>query len=100
MTKARELAQFINQIRYSDLPTPVIEKAKEIALNSWGVQLAASTLPWSKDLYRYVVAEGGAPQSTVVNYGLKTSAVNAVLANGSFGHGFELDDSHNQSSVK
>lgn len=100
MFKQRELVQWVMQLRYNDIPLPVIEKAKEVALHGWGVQLAASTLPWSKVVYRYVASEGGAPKSTVVNYGLKTSASNAAFANGCFGHGFEMDDNHHKVSVK
>ena len=100
MDYTRELAQFAVQLQYSDLPPAVIEKAKEIALHAWGVQLAGSTLPWSKTAYRYVRDSGGVPQSTVVNYGLKTSAVNAAFANGTFGHGFEMDDNHAATGLK
>src|SRR4029077_2413602 len=82
------------------LPPPVIEKAKEIALHSWGVQLAGSTLPWSKQVYRYVQTQGQSTQSTIVNYGFKTSAVNAAFANGTFGHGFEMDDNHGATGIK
>lgn len=100
MNNARQLAQFAVQLQYSDLPPSVIEKAKEIALHAWGVQLAASTLPWSKAVYRYIRGQGGVPESTVVNYGLKTSAVNAAFANGTFGHGFEMDDNHARTGIK
>ncbi|MBI4189465.1 MAG: MmgE/PrpD family protein [Betaproteobacteria bacterium] len=100
MDYTRQLAQFAAQLQYSDLPPAVIEKAKEIALHAWGVQLAGSTLPWSKAVYWYVRDQGGVPQSTVVNYGLKTSAVNAAFANGTFGHGFEMDDNHAATSTK
>jgi len=96
----RQLAQFAVQLKYSDLPAAVIEKAKEFALHAWGVQLACSTLPWSKAAFRYTQGQGGNPQSTVVNYGLKTSAVNAAFANGAFGHGFEMDDNHAATSTK
>lgn len=100
MDNTRQLAQFAVQLKYSDLPPSVIEKAKEIALHAWGVQLAASTLPWSKAAYRYVRCQGGMPESTVINYGLKTSAVNAAFANGTFGHGFEMDDNHARTGIK
>jgi 2-methylcitrate dehydratase PrpD len=96
----RHLAQFAVQLQYSDLPPTVIEKAKEIALHALGVQLAGSTLPWSKTAYRYVRNQGGVPESTVVNYGLKTSAVNAAFVNGTFGHGFEMDDNHAATGIK
>ena len=100
MDYTRHLAQFAVQLQYSDLPPSVIEKAKEIALHAWGVQLAGSTLPWSKAAYRYVRGQGGVPESTVVNYGLKTSAVNAAFANGTFGHSFEMDDNHAATGIK
>ena len=100
MQHTRHLAQFATQLRYTDLPPAVIDKVKEFALHAWGVQLAGSTLPWSKAIYRYVRSQGGAASCTVVNYGLMTSAVDAALANGSFGHSFEMDDNHGRSSIK
>lgn len=100
MRYTRDLAQFAAQLQYSDLPAAVIDKAKEIALHAWGVQLAGSTLPWSQAVYRYVRDQGGIRHSTVVNYGLKTSVVNAAFANGTFGHGFEMDDNHAATGIK
>jgi 2-methylcitrate dehydratase PrpD len=78
----------------------VAEKAKEIILHSLGVQLAASTLPWSQLIYRYGEELGGTPRSTIVNYGLRTSPESAAYVNGAFAHGFELDDNHSRTSVK
>lgn len=100
MEYTRHLAQFAAQLQYADLPSPVIEKAKAIALHAWGVQLAGSTLPWSKAAYRYVQSQGGVPQASVINYGLKTSAINAAFVNGTFGHGFEMDDNHAATGIK
>ncbi|MBI2859160.1 MAG: MmgE/PrpD family protein [Chloroflexi bacterium] len=92
MDETRELARFITQVKYSDLPSAVIEKAKQVLLDSVGVQLAASTLPWSKSAVRYVVAQKGAAESTILNYGLRTTASFAAFANACFAHGIELDD--------
>jgi len=100
MQYSKRLAQFAAELQYSDLPTAVIEKAKEIVLHTWGVQLAGSTLPWAKAVYRYVRDQGGAEQSTVLRFGLKTSMIQAAFANGTFGHGFELDDNHAATGTK
>jgi 2-methylcitrate dehydratase PrpD len=78
----------------------VVAKAKDLFVNSWGVQLAASTLPWSKTVYRFWRGQGGTPQSTVVNYGDRMPALNAVFVNGTFAHGFEMDDNHGRSGIK
>ncbi len=100
MDDTKQLARFAAQLQYSDLPRAVIEKAKEIALHSLGVQLAGSTLPWSRQVYRYVRSQGHSSESTIVNYGFKASAVNAAFANGTFGHGFEMDDNHGTTGIK
>ena len=100
MQYTRQLAQFAAQLEFGDLPPLVVAKAKEIALHAWAVQLAGSTLPWSKAVYRHVESQGGVPQSSVVNSGLKTTAMNAAFANGTFGHGFEMDDNHAATGIK
>jgi 2-methylcitrate dehydratase PrpD len=42
----------------------------------------------------YVTSLGGGPEASVVGTGLRTSAVNAALANGMLAHADETDDSH------
>ena len=100
MGETQDLARFVTGLRYADIPEEVRAKAREIVLHAWGVQLATSTLPWSKLVYRTIRAEGGAPVSTVVNYGLRTSPAHATFVNASFGHAFEMDDNHGSSAVK
>ena len=100
MNETRELADFATELQFSDLPADVVDKASELAMHSWGVQLAASTLPWSQGIYEYVRAQGGVAQSTVVNYGTLTSCASAAMVNGVFAHGFETDDNHARTSLK
>src|SRR5262249_47384230 len=82
MSQLRDIARFARELRFSDLPDDVVLKAKQISLNSLGVQIAASTLPWSKASYRFARSQGGRPESTVVNYGFRTTAANAAFVNG------------------
>jgi 2-methylcitrate dehydratase PrpD len=100
MGQTADLVGFAAGLRYSGLPDEVVAKAKDLFVNSWGVQLASSTLPWSKTIYRFWRDQGGTPQSTVVNYGDRQPALNAVFVNGTFAHGFELDDNHGRSGIK
>jgi len=98
--RTRALVDFGARVRFADLPPAVIAKAKEIALHAWAVQLAGSTLPWSRKVLGVVRGEGGAPHSTVLCDGLRTSSAGAAFANGAFGHAFEMDDNHGPSSIK
>jgi len=92
--ESRQIAQFAQRTKYQDLPESVIDITKRIILDQLGVELACSTLPWNKLVYDYAKDVGATGRSTVVNYGLKTSPEFAALVNGTFGHGFEIDDVH------
>jgi 2-methylcitrate dehydratase PrpD len=100
LSRIRELARFTTGRTFDGLPPAVAAKAAEIARHSWGVQLAASTLPWSELVRRVAVADGGAPRSTVVNHGDRLPAAAAAFVNGSYAHGFELDDNHSRTGMK
>ncbi|MFC1970436.1 MmgE/PrpD family protein [Chloroflexota bacterium] len=94
MDETRQLAEFITRVSYNDLNGEIIDKAKDLVLDQLGCELACSTLPWSRAVYKYIRdKKGGREESTVVNYGLRTIAEDAVFANATFGHGFEIDDS-------
>lgn len=91
---AYELARFAREMNFKDIPVNVREKVKDLIIDQFGIQLACATLPWSKTLLRVVQELGGNPVCTVAYYGMKTSAEHAAFCNGSFGHGFEIDDIH------
>lgn len=93
MNESRELAKFVAQLKYEDLPPQVAAKAKDLVLDQVGIMMACATLPWSKNIYDYVCDWGDCKaEATVAHYGYKTKVENAVFANASFGHGFEIDD--------
>ncbi|MBI4330148.1 MAG: MmgE/PrpD family protein [Chloroflexi bacterium] len=93
MNETKQLARHVAQVQYEDLPAEVVAKAKQLILDQLGCELACSTEPWSKIVYDYTVDNNGAKEeSTVVTYGLRTRAEDAALVNGTFGHGFEIDD--------
>lgn len=93
MNETKELAQFVTKVSYNDLKDEVIDKAKGLVLDQLGCQLAFATKPWSQAVYEYIRSrKGGSKESTVVNYGLRTSVEDATFANATFGHGFEMDD--------
>lgn len=87
-----QLAIHTGKIRYEDIPSEAIEKAKDCILDQIGVELIGSTLEWNKIAYRYVVDMGGRGESTVVNYGTKVPMLDAAFVNATFGQGCELDD--------
>ncbi|KON29656.1 hypothetical protein AC482_05940 [miscellaneous Crenarchaeota group-15 archaeon DG-45] len=95
--ETRALAGFCSGLGFEDLPSEVVDKAKECLLDWTGSALAGSRLRPSVIVAGLVEALGGAPESTVVNSVRKTSCVNAALANGVMSHILELDDVHRAS---
>jgi 2-methylcitrate dehydratase PrpD len=57
-----------------------------------GVALASSTLPWNRKVLEYVQDMGIGGESRVIGTPYQTAPEYAALVNGTFGHGFELDD--------
>jgi 2-methylcitrate dehydratase PrpD len=87
-----KLAEHASTLRYEDIPSDVIEKAKDCVLDQIGVELIGSTLEWNKIAYRYITEMGGKAESTIVNYSTKVPSLDAAFVNATFGQGCELDD--------
>ena len=94
-------AQHMASLRFCDLPTDVIEKAKLILRDGIGNQIAASAVsePASR-MVQLITEWGGAAQSTIVGYGVKVPVPHAALCNAMMGHGVELDDAHGTGLIK
>ena len=79
---------------YGDLPQDVIQKTKKLILDLLGSIIYSSKMDWSKKVVTLVKGFKAPGKSTVIPFGFKTTAPAATLANGTMGHGFELDDVH------
>jgi 2-methylcitrate dehydratase PrpD len=86
------LARFIAGTGKSDIPLHVFDHAK-VAFKDWlGVTFAGKEDPLVKKLIKYADTMGGKSQSTVLGYGIKKTASQAALINGSASHVLDYDD--------
>ncbi|MFC2065843.1 MmgE/PrpD family protein [Chloroflexota bacterium] len=99
MNETRELARLATELKYEDMPPDVIKKAEELILDQFGVQVSASTRPWCQAAYKQVRDLNSSGSSTILNYGDKVGAELAAFVNGTFGHGFEIDDTYPQANL-
>ncbi len=90
----RQLGAYIADLRFDNLPTEVVAKAKVCVLDALGCCLFGNTLPWTRMVREMVLDQGDAPQATILGTAYRTSASGAALVNSTAGHGFELDDIH------
>lgn len=87
-----QLARYMVESRDRALPTAVAREAKHRILDTLGAIVSGSTLKPGEMAVRYIRGQGGVPESSVFTTDIKTSAVNAALANGMFAHADETDD--------
>lgn len=92
-----ELARFAVNLSFDELPAEVVHHAKLCVLDTLGCGLFGSTLPWSDILSEYLVSRGGLAESRLWGRNQAVPVEAAVLANGTFVHGFEMDDLHPRS---
>jgi 2-methylcitrate dehydratase PrpD len=86
------LARYMVESRDRALPPAVAREAKHRILDTLGAIVSGATLKPGEMAVRYVRAQGGTPEASVFTTNIKTSAVNAALANAMFAHADETDD--------
>jgi aconitate decarboxylase len=95
----RELAGFLANVTYHDLPPEVMIHAKKCILDTIGCGLHGSNLPWSKIALETVQDLGSAPVASVWGTLERVAPADAALVNGTMVHAFELDDLHKRAIV-
>ncbi len=92
MNETRDLVDFALSMKYEGLPAEVRETAKLCVLDTVGVALYGSQMPWSKIVAEYAKEAQSVGESGVWGQGWKTTAALAALANATSAHGIEMDD--------
>ena len=90
--ETKALAEFATALRYEDIPAPAVAIAKACIIDTVGVVLFGSTLPWSKIVADYVHHVGDGPSTVLGSAFRHASAPGAAFANGAFAHAFEFDN--------
>jgi 2-methylcitrate dehydratase PrpD len=86
------LARYMVAAREQSLPGKVLLDAKHRILDALGAMVSGSRLEPGERAVRFIRAQGGVPEASVLATDIKTSAINAALANGMFAHADETDD--------
>lgn len=88
----QQLESWIRDFRAKKLPEGIIGQAKLLLLDALGCALAALSEETVKQTLKVVAEVGGADQSRIVGTGMRTSAPNAVFANGVLIRALDLND--------
>lgn len=93
MEATEEVASYVHNARYRDIPSEVVRTAQGFVLDGLGVILAGSAAEEGPKIVQAHIRQlGGKGEATVLGTGFMTSAPKAALANGVAGHAMDYDD--------
>src|SRR2546430_10148157 len=87
-----QLAGYMAQARDMRLAPDVAQEAKHRILDTLAAMVSGSHLQAGEMAIRFARAQGGTAEATVLTTDIRTSAVNAELANVMFAHAAESTD--------
>ena len=90
----RELARFISEVSYADLPESLRACLRKYFLDALGCGLYGSTTESGKILSQFVREQGGSAEAALWRSGWRGPAGQVALCLGVWMHAFELDDYH------
>jgi len=95
-TAAQKLAGFICDLDYRHIPGDAVARCRDLLLDQLGCQLIGATMPWNQPVYRFVKDNKSSGPARIVKHGDPVPMDDAVLVNGTFAQGCELDDYYDQ----
>ena len=92
MTVSQELARFIVNTEYEDLPSQVVAAAKRFLIDTLGAGIGGATTPQGQAIQTFLGETGGPPEATVIGTRLRVGRLSAALGNGTLMRALELED--------
>ena len=86
-------------LQRSDLPSDIVEAAHLRLLDTIGIMLAATDTPIGRAARGGALAMGSGTSNRIVEFGDRSSAMLAALADGTLAHAMDFDDTHDPSLV-
>lgn len=96
MNETLTLARFIADLKYNDVPAEVKNMARRCMYDYFGGCLFTTKTEMAKIITKFCSEEGENRGNCIImpDFAGRHEASFAALANGTLGHGFELDDQH------
>lgn len=92
MSVARELAKHARGLKFEDLPPDVIHQTKRLMLDTLGCAIGGYSSEGSRIIQEVITESGHPGEATVFGSGLRTSCLNATLANGAMVRYLDYND--------
>ncbi len=88
------VAHYLTSVASQTLQEDVALKTKSHLIDTLAAMISGSRLKAGQLATGFIATQGGTPEATVWGTDIRTTAINAALANGMTAHADETDDSH------
>jgi 2-methylcitrate dehydratase PrpD len=92
-------ARFFGKLTLEQLPSAVVERAKDVILDTLGAGIAGSRSPWVKSASEFAMEQNANNEAILWGTGKRTSCVYAALVNGTAAHAYDYDETHNGCTI-
>jgi 2-methylcitrate dehydratase len=92
MGVARRLAEQVRKFRFEEIPPDVIHQTKRLILDTLGCAIGGFGSDASRIIQDHIRESGHGPEATVYGSGMKTSCLDAALANGAMVRYLDYND--------
>jgi len=96
---ASQVAQWVSQVRFEDLPSDVVEATKLRILDVIGLAFAGAETPFGRSTTAAAVAMSPPGSCRIFGTGAHVGVTTAAFANAALPQALEFDDTHNESIV-
>ena len=96
MDAIKEIANFVVNRNFCDLPAEVVKHDKYLILDTLACGLAGAAAPGCRELAQWALETGGAEQATVLVFGGKIPAIHAGMVNATLFQALDFDDTHDK----
>ena len=86
------VARYMATARDRALPSDVARETRHRILDTIAAMVSGARLTPGEAAIRFARAQGGVAEASILTTSIRTSAINAALVNGMFGHADETDD--------
>ncbi len=90
-TASQALARYATDLKYEQIPSEVVERAKDCLIDTVAACVLGAQMPWTQTVIEYAQRNSAPGASNVLGTEIKVRAPFACLCNGAAAHAFELD---------
>jgi 2-methylcitrate dehydratase PrpD len=98
-TLTEALAEMAIETKGGEIPKSAVAATKRLIIDTVATIIAGWQEPGIPPIVQRMQSWGGSPEATILTYGIKVPAPNAVFANGCMAHALDYDDAYFEASL-